>query len=61
MYLGQAFADGRDVNDAVPESVVGALREVNEIAQRNIALDVGAQPMNLSRVQPNNLATFVPR
>ena len=61
VYLSPAFADRRDVNDVVPDSVVGALGEVNEIAQRNIALEVGAQPMNLSGVQPNSLATFVPR
>jgi hypothetical protein len=37
VYLSPSFAD----HDAAPESVVGALREVNEIAQRNIALEVG--------------------
>jgi hypothetical protein len=41
VYLSPAFADRRDVKETVPESVVGALREVNEIAHRNIALEVG--------------------
>jgi hypothetical protein len=58
VYLSPTFAD----DDAAPESVVGALREVNEIAQRNIPhWRSGAQPMNLSEVQPDNLATFVQR
>lgn len=39
VYLSPAFADRLDAN-AARESVVGALREVNEIAQRNIALEV---------------------
>ncbi len=47
VYLSPAFADRPDVNDAVPESVVGALREVNEIAQRKIALEIGGQPDEL--------------
>ena len=36
VYLSPAFADRR-----VRDSVVGALREVNEIAQRNITLEIG--------------------
>ncbi len=58
VYLSPAFIDRRDVNDAVPESVVGALREVNEIAQRNIALEVGDPAYDLVAGPAQQLGDF---